>query len=254
MSPVRIPEPTRSTSEQIARLDRAIGLFADAKERRETAQKAVTAAKFALGDLQRNAPRAFSDIRAQAQHERGLKDAQAAIDEATEIFLNLDREVGQAAGDVQELHRDLCAAARLELEPVQRGAMREVETALDALLAAIEVACAVNRIIGTGSPDCYPRVPSPMSLNHDLAYRRPRAEPEVAAEWLKLRKLRSGAMDAGSETPLQAAEQGPRRAGPSLPQMVVRPVTPPPVLPAVSKGVRARRRRLPPENLRSVKN
>ena len=190
----------------IGKLERALELFRDARQRCEEAQKNVTAAKFDLGDLTRNAPRVGSDIKAQAQHERAVENAQAAIKETTRIFLEIDREVGQAAGDVQELHRDLCAAARLELEPVQRGAMREVETALDALLAAIEVACAVNRIIGTGSPDCYPRVPSPMSLNHDLAYRRPRAEPEVAAEWLKLRKLRSGAMDAGSETPLQAAE------------------------------------------------
>ena len=206
MSPVRIPEPTKGTAEMIGKLERALELFRDARQRCEEAQKNVTAAKFDLGDLTRNAPRVGSDIKAQAQHERAVENAQAAIKETTRIFLEIDREVGQAAGDVQELHRDLCAAARLELEPVQRGAMREVETALDALLAAIEVACAVNRIIGTGSPDCYPRVPSPISLNHDLAYRRPRAEPEVAAEWPKLRKLRSGAMDAGSETPLQAAE------------------------------------------------
>ena len=206
MSPVRIPEPTKGTAEMIGKLERALKLFADAKERRETAQKAVTAAKFDLGDLTRNAPRVGSDIKAQAKHEKAVEDAQAAVKEATRIFINLDGEVGKAAADVSALHRELCASTCLELEPMQRRAMKEVENTLDALLAAIEVACAVNRIFGTGSPDCYPRVPSPISLNHDLAYRRPRAEPEVAAEWLKLRKLRSGAMDAGSETPLQAAE------------------------------------------------
>ena len=207
MQPVKIPEPTRSTAEMIGKLERALKLFADAKERRETAQKAVTAAKFDLGNLTRNAPRVGSDIKAQAKHEKAVEDAQAAVKEATRIFIDLDGEVGRAATSVWDMHSAISHSVRVELEPVQRRAMKEVETVLDALLAAIEVACAVNRIIGTGATDCYPRVPSPMSLNHDLAYRRPRVEPDVAQDWLRLRQLRNRAMDAANETPpAQAAE------------------------------------------------
>ena len=207
MQPVKIPEPTRAAADNIAKLDRALKLFADARQRREEAQKAVTAAKFDLSDLTRNAPRVGSDIKAQAKHENAVEDAQAAVKEATRIFIDLDGEVGRAATSVWEMHSAIDHSVRVELEPVQRGAMREVETALDALLAAIEVACAVNKILGTGATDCYPRVPSPMSLNDDLAYRRPRAEPNVAQDWLRLRQLRNRVMHAANETPpAQAAE------------------------------------------------
>jgi hypothetical protein len=204
--PIKIPEPTKRITDLIGRLDQSLKLFDDAKGRREEAQRTVTAKKFELGDLTRNAPRVTSDVKAMAKHEHSIECAQASVKKATRIFIDVDREVGKAAADVQAMHRELSAAARLELEPVQRGAMKEVETALDVLLAAIETTCAVNRILGTGSPDCYPRIPCPMT-GTDLAYNRPRAEPDVAQEWLRLRKLRSSAMDASNEVPpAQAAE------------------------------------------------
>jgi hypothetical protein len=203
--PPKIPDPTRSTADLIAKLDRAIELFTDAKQRLEEAERGVRSAKFELGDITRNAPRA-SDIREMAAHERAIENAQAAVKQATRTFIDIDGEVGKTAADVWSLHGELCAAARLELEPVQRRAMKEVEVTLGALLDAIEVCTAVNRILNTGAPDCYPRVPCPVT-GTDLAYNRPRAKPDVAQEWLRLRKLRSGAMDAGNEVPpAQAAE------------------------------------------------
>jgi hypothetical protein len=204
MSPPKIPEPTKRTAELISALERALDLFADAKARREEAERGVQAAKFELGDLSRNAPRA-TGIKEMAQHERAVENAQNAVKDTTRIFIDSDSEVGKAAADVWALHGELSAAARLELEPVQRRAMKEVETAVDALLTSLDALCALNRVIGNGSPDCYPRIPCPVT-GTDLAYNRPRAEPDVAQEWLRLRKLRSSAMDASNEVPLQAAE------------------------------------------------
>jgi hypothetical protein len=201
----KIPEPTKRTAELIGKLARALNLFDDAKQRREEAQKTITAKKYELGDITRNAPRVTS-VKEQAAHERAIENAQAAVKQATRTFIDIDGEVGKTAADVWSLHGELCAAARLELEPVQRRAMKEVEVTLGALLDAIEVCTAVNRILNTGAPDCYPRVPCPVT-GTDLAYNRPRAKPDVAQEWLRLRKLRSGAMDAGNEVPpAQAAE------------------------------------------------
>ena len=207
MSPPKIPEPTRAAAENIAKLDRALKLFADSRARREEGQKAVAAAKFKLGDLQRNAPRsAFSDIKAEAKHAQGLKDAQAVLDEAMEVFLRLDSEVAQAAVAVNELHQAVDHALRLELEPVRRAAMKQVETAVDALLAANDAVCAINRVIGNGSAWTYPQVPSPLT-GSDLAYRRKRADPTVPADWLKYQRLRNQAMDVDRELPpAQAAE------------------------------------------------
>ena len=206
MQPVKIPEPTRAAADNIAKLDRALKLFADAKERRETAQKAVTAAKFDLGDLTRNAPRVGSDIKAQAQHEKAVEDAQAAVKEATKTFIDLDGEVSQAAVAVNELRNAVSHSTQLELEPVQRAAQKQFETALDALLAAIEVCTAVNRVLGTGQSYLWPRIPSPLD-GSDVAYNRPRAEPAVPSGWLRCRQLSSAAESVWPELPpAQAAE------------------------------------------------
>lgn len=206
MSPVKIPDPTRSTSEQIGRLDRALKLFADSRTRREETQRAVAAARFKLGDLKRNEPRTFTDIRAQAAHEKALRDAQAASDEATTVFLQIDGEVAQAATSVWEAHSATCASVRTELEPVRRAAIKQLEAAVDTLLAATDAACALNRVIGNGAPQVYPQVMCPLT-GTDLAYNRPRAAPAVAPDWLKYQQLRSAAMDVDRELPpAQAAE------------------------------------------------
>ena len=207
MSPPKIPEPTRAAAENIAKLDRALKLFADARKRREEAQKAVAAAKFKLGDLQRNAPRsAFSDVKAEAKYAQAVKDAQAVADEATEVFLRLDSEVAQAAVAVNELHQAVDHALRLELEPVRRRAMKEVEGAVDALLAATDGTCALNRVMGNGAAQVYPQVMCPLT-GTDLAYRRKRADPTVPADWLKYQRLRNEALDVDRELPpAQAAE------------------------------------------------
>ena len=191
VSQSKIPEPTRAAAENIAKLDRALKLFADSMERREEGQKAAAAAKFKLGDLQRNAPRAaFSDVKAEAKHAQAVKDAQAGLDEATEVFLRLDSEVAQAAGAVNELHQAVDHSLRIELEPVRRAAMKQVEAAVDALLAATDATCALNRLIGNGSAWTYPQIPCPLT-GTDLAYRRKRADPTVPADWLKYQRLRS---------------------------------------------------------------
>ena len=203
----KIPEPTRSTSEQIAKLDRALKLFDSAKERREEAQKAFNTAKFQRGDLERNPPRAaFSDISAEAKHAQGLKDAQAAVEQATEVFLRLDREVAEAAVAVNELHNAVYHALRVELEPVRRAVMKQVEAAVDTLLATTDIACAVNRVLGNGSAWTYPQVPCPLT-GSDLAYRRKRADPTVPADWLKYQQLRSAAITAASEVPPAVAAE-----------------------------------------------
>ena len=207
MSPPKIPEPTRAAAENIKQLDRALSLFADAKERREEGQKAVAAAKFKLGDLERNAPRsAFSDVKAEAKHAQAMKEAQAGVAEATEAFLRLDSEVAQAAVSVNELNQAIDHALRLELEPVRRVAMKQLAAAVDTLLAATDATCALNRVIGNGAAQVYPTVPCP-TTGTDLAYNRPRAAPAVAPDWFKYQQLRSAAMDAASEVPpAQAAE------------------------------------------------
>ena len=207
MSPPKIPDPTRAAAENIARLERALKLFADSRTRREEGQQRANAAKFRLGDLQRNAPRtAFSDIKAEAKHAQAVKDAQAGLDEATEVFLRLDSEVSQAAVAVNDLHQAVDHALRIELEPVRRAVMKQVETAVDALLAANDAVCALNRVIGNGSAWTYPQVPCPLT-GSDLAYRRKRADPTVTADWLKYQRLRNQAMDVDSELPpVQAAE------------------------------------------------
>ena len=207
MSLPKIPEPTRAAAENIAKFDRALKLFSDAKERREEAQKSVNTAKFRLGDIQRTAPRAaFSDIKAEAKHAKAVKDAQAALDEATEVFLRLDSEVAQAAVAVNELHQAVDHVLRLELEPVRRAVHKQLEAAVDALLAATDAVCALNRVIGNGSALIYPQVPCPLT-GSDLAYRRKRADPTVPADWLKYQQLRNQAMDVDRELPpVQAAE------------------------------------------------
>jgi hypothetical protein len=195
----------RSTAEQIAKLDRALKLFSDAKARREEAERGVQAAKFELGDLSR-APRVTGDIKAMAQHEAAIENAQIALNKATKVFIDINREVEQAAVAVSELHATITHAARLELEPVRRAAMKQFEAALDGLLAAIEVCTALNRVLGNGQSYIWPQIPHPLN-GDDAAYRRPRAEPAVAPEWLRYQKLRGGAMDAASEVPpAQAAE------------------------------------------------
>ena len=207
MSPPKIPDPTRAAAENIAKLDRALKLFSDAKERRETAQKAVTAAKFKIGDLQRNAPRtAFSDIKAEAKHAQAVKDAQAGLDEATEVFLRLDSEVSQAAVAVSDLHQAIGHSVQLELEPVRRRATKDVGDAVDALLAALDTLCALNRAIGNGSAWTYPQVPCPLT-GTDLAYQRKRTDPTVPADWLTYQRLRNQAMDAASEVPAAEAAE-----------------------------------------------
>ena len=207
MSPPKIPEPTRAAAENIKQLDRALKLFANALQRREEAQQRANAAKFKLGDVQRNAPRAaFSDVKTEAQHAQAEKDAQAGVAEATEAFLRLDGEVAQAAVAVNELNRAVDHALRLELEPVRRAGMKQVESAVDALLAATDAVCAINRVIGNGAAQVYPTVPCP-TTGTDLAYNRPRAAPAVAPDWFKYQQLRSAAMDVDRELPpSQAAE------------------------------------------------
>jgi hypothetical protein len=209
MSPVKIPEPTRTAAENIAKLGRAIELFQDAKARREQAQHAMNAAKFKLGDLQRNPPRMFlgdDAIRREADRTRSLKTAQAALDEATETFLRLDSEVAQAAIDVAELHQAVDHATKLELEPVRRAAQKQLETAVDALLSATDVVCALNRIIGNGSAWTYPQIPCPLT-GSDLAYQRKRPDPAVPADWLKCDRMRGGAIEAGNEAPPAVAAE-----------------------------------------------
>jgi hypothetical protein len=209
MSPPKIPEPTRAAAENIAKLGRAIERFQDAKARREQAQHAMNDAKFKLGDLQRNPPRSVfggDNIKSEAEHARATKAAHSALDEATTVFLDLDREVAQAAVGVEELHQAVDHALRVELEPIRRAAQKQVEAAVDALLAATDLTCALNRVIGNGSSWVYPQVPCPLT-GSDLAYRRKRADPTVPADWLKYQRLRSQAMDADRELPpAQAAE------------------------------------------------
>jgi hypothetical protein len=208
MSLPKIPEPTRAAAENISKLGRAIELFQDAKARREQAQQAVNAAKFKLGDLQRNPPRSVfgGDIKAEAEHAKATKAAQSAVDEAMEVFLRLDSEVAQAAVAVNDLHHAVYHAMLLELEPVRRGAMKQVEAAVDALLAATDLTCALNRVIGNGSSWVYPQVPCPLT-GSDLAYRRKRADPTVPADWLKYQQLRSQAMDVDRELPPATAAE-----------------------------------------------
>ena len=122
--PPKIPAPTSRTTDLIRKLGRALELFRDAKQRREEAQKTITAKKFEIGDLTRNSPRVTSDIKELARHESAVENAQAAVKEATKVFLSIDGEVGKAAADVWALHSELSAAARLELEPVQRRAVK----------------------------------------------------------------------------------------------------------------------------------
>jgi hypothetical protein len=205
MSPPKIPEPLRSTAEQIAKLDRALKLFSDAKARREEAERGVQAAKFELGDLSR-APRVTGDIKAMAQHEAAIENAQIALKKATKVFIDINREVEQAAVAVSELHATITHAARLELEPVRRAAMKQFEAALDGLLAAIETCTALNRTLGNGSTHIWPTVPSPLD-NADAAYKRPRTSPDMPGEWLRFQQLRRTAADAADELPAQQAAE-----------------------------------------------
>lgn len=206
MSLTRIPEPTKSTSDLIGKLDRALKLFDDARKRREAAKKQADAARFKLGDLQRTAPRAFSDIRSQAQHEAAIENAQLAVKDATKVFIDVNREVAQAAVAVAGLQEQIGHAARLELGPVRCRAEKEVESAVDALLAALDMQCALNRVLGNGAPQVWPQVPCPRT-GYDLAYRRERTAPVVPIDWLTYQRLRNPAVDAADELPPAVAAE-----------------------------------------------
>ena len=210
MSPrITIPSPSRSTLDLFSALERALAAFTEARKRREAAEKAVSEAKFKRKMIVErwDEPGVSKSVRAEAEHEMALRDAQAAIDDGLARYISAQKQIEAHAVEVERASKALGKAARAELEPVREKFAKAVEASAAETMALLHLAAALNTILGGGRFDAIARIEHPDGSG-DLAYKNKPDLSDAVREWARYRALRSSAETAVRELPLnrEAAE------------------------------------------------